>query len=472
MTSPTSQAGPADHLEAGLESLAQIASPMLAPLFRRPRRTGQPSGWWGHVPFAFWITALCEPRILVELGTHHGVSYAAFCEAVLCAGLPTRCYAIDHWKGDAHAGRFGDEVYEELSAFNTAAYGTFSVLIRADFDDALCHFEDGSIDLLHIDGLHTYEAVRHDYEAWRPKLSSRAVLLFHDTNVRRDDFGVHRLFAELAAEFPHFEFLHGHGLGLIAHGAQVPAAVARLCGAGVSDLGLRLRERFATLGEVWEGQAREQESARSFKQQLATLHGHLEQAASERDAAGQRLDEAQRLLARMADERDLAAENCAALESRLEAALAAAHPAGPDDGSDARMILESLLRRHGQAQTAVPWAQRWRRVVRRIRRALGDPTARLDPLVDVVRHSLLFDPDWYLATYPDVAAAGADPARHYAGFGALEGRDPGPWFSTAQYLRCNADVAAAGVNPLVHYEVHGRLEGRALPSATAPTGAA
>jgi O-antigen biosynthesis protein len=63
----------------------------------------------------------------------------------------------------------------------------------------------------------------------------------------------------------------------------------------------------------------------------------------------------------------------------------------------------------------------------------------------------IFDGDWYLATYPDVARAGLDPLSHYLEHGAAEGRDPGPSFSTRGYLRSYPDVAALGVNPLLHY---------------------
>lgn len=74
--------------------------------------------------------------------------------------------------------------------------------------------------------------------------------------------------------------------------------------------------------------------------------------------------------------------------------------------------------------------------------------------------SELFDRGWYLATYPDVAELGIDPVRHYIGSGAREGRDPGPDFSTCEYLRGNPDVAAMGINPLGHFIMRGRAEGR------------
>jgi GT2 family glycosyltransferase len=74
--------------------------------------------------------------------------------------------------------------------------------------------------------------------------------------------------------------------------------------------------------------------------------------------------------------------------------------------------------------------------------------------------SPLFDSDWYLATYPDVAAAGINPLAHFVNHGAAEGRDPSPLFDSDWYLATYPDVAAAGINPLAHFVNHGAAEGR------------
>jgi GT2 family glycosyltransferase len=210
------------------------------------RLTGIPS-WHEHIPFAFALVAAIKPRVLVELGTYRGDSFCAFCQVVDGLGLPTACYAVDTWQGDDHAGRYGEEVFEELSRYHDSRYGRFSRLVRSTFDEARSHFADGSVDLLHIDGLHTWEAVAHDFESWRAKLSDRAVVLFHDTNVREREFGVWRLWQELAARHPGFAFVHGHGLGVLAVGAQAPAEILELCALPGEGQAV-IRDRFAALG--------------------------------------------------------------------------------------------------------------------------------------------------------------------------------------------------------------------------------
>jgi predicted O-methyltransferase YrrM len=131
-------------------------------LFAHPKRLLKESTWNEHVPFAMPLVEFQRPRIIVELGTHCGVSYCAFCQAVTETGAGARCYAVDTWAGDIHTGRYGDDVYESLKAYHKQ-YESFSRLLRMTFDEALERVPDESVDLLYIDDLHTYEAVKRDY---------------------------------------------------------------------------------------------------------------------------------------------------------------------------------------------------------------------------------------------------------------------------------------------------------------------
>src|SRR5512135_3656585 len=76
------------------------------------------SPWWiGHIPFAYELIGRLRPRVIVELGTYSGSSFAAFCQAVEACGSPTRCYGIDLWEGDIHMGRFDDTLYREIADY-------------------------------------------------------------------------------------------------------------------------------------------------------------------------------------------------------------------------------------------------------------------------------------------------------------------------------------------------------------------
>ena len=78
----------------------------------------------------------------------------------------------------------------------------------------------------------------------------------------------------------------------------------------------------------------------------------------------------------------------------------------------------------------------------------------------LIASSGLFDAEWYLELYPDVANGGIDPLKHYVLHGAYEVRDPGPMFSAFKYHKANPDVTEAGIPALLHYLRNGRNEGR------------
>lgn len=80
--------------------------------------------------------------------------------------------------------------------------------------------------------------------------------------------------------------------------------------------------------------------------------------------------------------------------------------------------------------------------------------------IRLLNDSGLFDKEWYLSEYPDIAEDNYEPVKHYLRFGASEERDPSPDFSTSYYIGSNPDILKSGVNPLVHYIRFGRDEGR------------
>lgn len=172
--------------------------------------------WAGHKYFAYDLVINVKPHIIVELGTHKGTSFFSMCQAVKDGHINSKLYAIDTWKGDEHAGYYTDTVFNEVKNIQNEFYPLLKInLIRKYFDEAKSDFEDKSIDLLHIDGLHTYEAVKHDFDNWLKKVKPGGIILFHDISEKKDDFGVYILWEELKKKYKTLEFYHSHGLGVI-----------------------------------------------------------------------------------------------------------------------------------------------------------------------------------------------------------------------------------------------------------------
>ena len=186
-----------------------------------------PSAWIGHAPFLKFLVREHKPRLFVELGVHNGFSYFVGCQSIQECQLDTKAFAVDHWLGDSQAGFFDESVFQGVKTLNQK-YSNFSTLLKMSFDEALTQFENSSIDLLHIDGFHSYESAKKDFESWLPKMSSSAIILLHDIHVRRNTFGVYLFWKELKKNYITIEFVGSHGLGVVFLGDIQDGKIAQL----------------------------------------------------------------------------------------------------------------------------------------------------------------------------------------------------------------------------------------------------
>lgn len=371
-----------------------ILNPLQYPVcFSRPLRLDSISAWVEHIPFGMLLVELLRPQILVELGTHTGVSYCAFCQAVKQLRLDTQCYAVDTWVGDAQSGLYEPNIFANLQTHHNPIYGEFSRLIQSTFDDAVNYFSDASVDLLHIDGVHTYEAVKHDFETWLPKLSQHAVVLIHDTNVRERDFGVWKLWMDLRRNYPHFEFRHGHGLGVLSIGEKPFDPLAQLISAS-EDERKQIREFFFYLGSRWSAEIAKQNQVNDLSCQLAE-QGLIMQALSVRISESKKPPEVP------------------LSELNQEIPIFQSNPQ-----EDADLLRLSGFFDENWYVTNYPDVYR----------------EKMDPALHYVLFGgfegrdpgPLFSSAYYLDTYPDIAMAGVNPLVHYLQHGKSEGRKTQP----------------------------------------------
>jgi hypothetical protein len=110
---------------------------------------------------------------IVEVGSYKGRSTHA-----LCSGCPGTVTAVDHW-----IMMFGPRA----GTFRAGALATFKEnvghfknlnIIQAPSLEAVLTFKDASIDMVFIDGDHSYEGVKADVLAWIPK--AKKLICGHD----------------------------------------------------------------------------------------------------------------------------------------------------------------------------------------------------------------------------------------------------------------------------------------------------
>lgn len=176
-------------------------------------RARMPSAWSGLGSISYEIVRHFKPQNVVELGSFGGFSTFAMGLALRDLRKDGRIYAVDTWVGDEHSGLYGEEIYQ--SFLNTRRILDLDEVVRPmrmTFTEASRQIT-GPIDLLHIDGLHTFKAVTGDFRTFRHLLAPGAVVLFHD--VYTEFRGMRLFWAMISRLYPSYRIPYSHGLGVI-----------------------------------------------------------------------------------------------------------------------------------------------------------------------------------------------------------------------------------------------------------------
>ena len=172
------------------------------------------SAWIGHRDFAEWLIGYLKPKTIVELGVDWGFSTFVFANS----NIYGKVYGIDLFTGDAHSGERStyDFVKSKSSQFKNLE------IITGDFTEVSKTWSL-PIDVLHIDGYHTYEAVKNDFTNWSNFVNDNGVVLFHDTAV--EYFGIKDFFFKELSGGYKLNFKHSAGLGIYTKNKELYKAI-------------------------------------------------------------------------------------------------------------------------------------------------------------------------------------------------------------------------------------------------------
>lgn len=165
------------------------------------------TAWGGHRIFAEWLVLHTNSKVVVDLGVDYGFSTFVFSNSLIKTNGTV--YGIDLFEGEG-GGYSNAAVYENLMN-NIKNNNLENVeIIVGDFTE-ISKTWNKKIDILHIDGFHSYEAVKNDFINWSKFVNEEGIVLFHDTDVQ--GFGVKDFFKELDGGYKLY-FKHSYGLGI------------------------------------------------------------------------------------------------------------------------------------------------------------------------------------------------------------------------------------------------------------------
>ena len=190
---------------------------------RRLRRIRFRSGLGDSAWLLYGLVRSMKPEVCVEIGSARGKS-ACHIGLALAENERGRLYAIDPHQPTAWSDDESTDTWPIITG-NLRRLGLEDRVrvLRQDSTEVAARWRE-PIDLLFIDGDHSYDGVRRDWEAFSPFVRPSGVVVFHDTlwDLRPDerwsrpDMGVPRLVEELRADgFPVLTLDEDYGVSVV-----------------------------------------------------------------------------------------------------------------------------------------------------------------------------------------------------------------------------------------------------------------
>ena len=159
------------------------------------------SQWKGHRSFANWLVQKKQPTLIVDIGVDYGYSTFSFAHAQKKACVEDGItVGIDMFTGDRQTFPYVQDLMQKHEVDNLG-------LVIGDADEVGESWKVPA-DIIHIDALHTYDAVKKNFESWIPHLKADGVMLIHNV------YCTHKFFNEI--DLPKAYFTHSAGLGILS----------------------------------------------------------------------------------------------------------------------------------------------------------------------------------------------------------------------------------------------------------------
>ena len=145
-----------------------------------------------EICFLYDISRRLGPGNYVELGTYRGGSALCMAVGMKKNNVDAHLYCVDlfdqrHIPPRYIYGSLGwtprmlhQEVTEDLEYYGVADYVT---LVNGDTAKTASQFTHLPFNFLFIDGDHSYEGCKADFEAWSPLVKPGGMIAFHDNNL-------------------------------------------------------------------------------------------------------------------------------------------------------------------------------------------------------------------------------------------------------------------------------------------------